>query len=597
MGPNNALRHGNSPLHSGLFVLSLLVGLAAAFLCFALFLQTTAVSRLRLALTLAIFLSVTALHYIASVRWLAPRLSTAAGEMRRAAVAAILLAAVFLPLLYRSPEYPRSPLLRPWSEIAVQFELAAGSPPVILRADDVRLVMGRDTLDAGSFQRVGAWAVSGGSLSLSPAQTGSLQWTGNVPDTVTLAIQPPAAEGTITVYWDGVRTALPMHASATSPMAMTRKFDLPWGYNLALFLSAFVIVSWALGVLALFFSSRLTALLSRASPSLLWLGIILCIGLAALTVKWQVDSLQGGTQYLTTTQLMRHENVLTGRAPDPWQYRVLYEVFAEAFVRLYQFLAIPGALAAGFITLRLLQNVAIFLVALGLYRKASGSDALALLGILLLAGSMARAFYDNDLSFNTYFDLLFYLLAGLLLLARRLWAVVIVTFLAALNRETSGLIPFLMAAATIGEGAMPRLRKFIPALISLLVFAAVFVGLRAWFPTRPLYIPYKHAPGIPLLLYNLTRQFTWQQLFATLGLAPLVSVALFPAWPRLWQRFFLVLCPVWFLVHSFASVMAETRLFLVPQALIFIPGVLFGLRYVLDPERRLPAFSFQLGET
>ena len=131
-----------------------------------------------------------------------------------------------------------------------------------------------------------------------------------------------------------------------------------------------------------------------------------------------------------------------------------------------------------------------------------------------------------------------------------------------------------------------------PVLLSLAVFILVFLGLRLLFPPRPLYVPYHHAPGIPLLLYNLTRAFTWQQLLTTLGLVPLVGLLFFSSWPRLWQRLFLVVCPAWFLVHSFASVMAETRLFLVPQAIIFIPGALFAMQAWLHAQETPATSSF-----
>jgi hypothetical protein len=262
-------------------------------------------------------------------------------------------------------------------------------------------------------------------------------------------------------------------------------------------------------------------------------------------------------------------------------------------IRLFQALGIPGATSVAFVALRLLQNTAIFLVAFALYRKVAGSPALALLGVLVLTGSMVNAFYDNDLSFNTYFDLFVYLLCILLVLNRNYLAIVILTLFAALNRETSALIPFVMAGAIYGDNTRPGSRKYVPVLLSLAIFIAVFAALRLVFPPRPLYIPYRHAPGIPLLLYNLTRTFTWQQLLGTLGLVPFVGLAFFSSWPSFWQRLFLIVCPAWFLVHSFASIMAETRLFLVPQAIVFIPGVLFAVCTWLRTEAQpaIPSYS------
>lgn len=39
---------------------------------------------------------------------------------------------------------------------------------------------------------------------------------------------------------------------------------------------------------------------------------------------------------------------------------------------------------------------------------------------------------------------------------------------------------------------------------------------------------------------------------------------------------FWVVVPIWFTIHALGAVMAEIRLFLVPQAMVFIPGALLG---------------------
>jgi hypothetical protein len=98
------------------------------------------------------------------------------------------------------------------------------------------------------------------------------------------------------------------------------------------------------------------------------------------------------------------------------------------------------------------------------------------------------------------------------------------------------------------------------------------------------------------LLYNLTRTFTWEQLFHTLGFAPLLGLAFFFVWPSLWQRFFLVLVPLWFGIHAFLSVMGETRLFFVPQAIIFIPTVLFVFEYLRNLEYSKNSLRVELVE-
>jgi hypothetical protein len=51
----------------------------------------------------------------------------------------------------------------------------------------------------------------------------------------------------------------------------------------------------------------------------------------------------------------------------------------------------------------------------------------------------------------------------------------------------------------------------------------------------------------------------------------------YQTWPRALKIFFWVVVPAWFGVHFFTALVAETRLLLVPLALVFIPGALFGI--------------------
>lgn len=561
-----------------LLVLSALIGAAATFVAFVLLLQTAAVSFARLALAVILLVVTSLIHYWLSLRWWRQAQTVARARAPRAAMIGLALTAIFLPLLCPSTPYPLSPLLRPWADLAVQFELPADSPPLVLESKDLRLIIGKEVLDASAFNIVGNWERTTSGLRLGAGSTGSLQWTGTVPETITLSLQPPAVDGTLTVYWNNLRTSTQLHRAYAEPILIVEKSATPWGYNLALFLSCAILVAWMLAVIILLLGGRLSLLLRLgSSKAFLWGMLVLCIALAMITVKLQIDSLAGGTQYLTTTQLIRHNNVLQGLAPNPWQYRPLSEWTAELLLRVSRLLSLPQPVEVAFIFLRVVQNVTIFLLAFALYKRLTHSSLLALLGMLVLASSIKNAYYDNDLAFNTYFDVLFYLACGLLLLSRKYYAGVILALFAALNRETSGIIPFLMAAAIWQEDHRPGLRMFVPALLAVGVFASVFVGLRLLDPGRPLYIPYKHPPGADLLLYNVTREFTWGQLWRTLGLAPLLGVIFVASWPRLWRQFLLILCPIWFVLHAVASVMAETRLFLVPQALVFIPGALFML--------------------
>ena len=114
----------------------------------------------------------------------------------------------------------------------------------------------------------------------------------------------------------------------------------------------------------------------------------------------------------------------------------------------------------------------------------------------------------------------------------------------------------------------------------LALWLAIVGGLRVVYGMRPYIVPTAGVePILPLLTFNLTWWRTWVFLFATLGLLPLMALISWKAWPPPLRRFFWAVVPVWFPVHFALAHAPETRLFLVPQVLIFVPGALLGLRY------------------
>jgi hypothetical protein len=310
--------------------------------------------------------------------------------------------------------------------------------------------------------------------------------------------------------------------------------------------------------------------------------ILICVVLfSVLTVYLQVMSLEKPFLYYLEQglQIQRHTAVLEGTAPNPWQYRVLADYLVEGAIRLCENIDIPHPVASAFVSFRFLQNLLIFWLAYLYYRKLKLSPAHALVGMSLLAWGMTYAYYDSDLQFNTYFDIIFYLLAGLLILVDKPLWIIPLMLLAALNRETSGLIPFMMLALVLPRKAgSPWKKQVVIAAVVLAIFGCIFVGLRLIYPHQEISMPYGHAMGLDLLRYNLLRAITWSQLFATLSIVPALALLSYKKWPPVVRIFFWVVVPAWFLIHPFTSVMAETRVFLVPQVLIFIPGALFLLK-------------------
>ena len=581
---DNLLSIKNNPWLKISIASSILVGLSIACSAYVLYLQTPVLSRSRLAIGSVLFVVFAMANFLVTHYCLEEKVVTRGRNRTYIISLCILLPLLFLPLLYVPVAYPTSPFLQPWTDISVEYDLSPKSQAIQFSKSDIHLNLNGNPLDAESFIPVGIWKSSDSTFRLDPGSSASLHWTDPAPESITLTIEAPPTLGTLTVYWDESRTMYELSPDSPKQIVLVRRFFTPTAVNLILFLSFYILSAWVLFLLLTLFGERIQTphLLRWAADSRL-LIFLLAIAVAAITVKLQVGSLPGGIKYLYSVQLQRHNDVLAGRAPNPWQYRVLSEFVAEGFVDLFHFLRIQDPIGVGFIAFRILQNIAIFLFAFALYQQLSSSRILPWIGIVLLACTIKNGFYDNDLSFNTYFDVIFYLAAMLLILRHRYFWVALLMIPAALNRETSGMIPFLMLCALLDSlEVLPK--KYAPFFLCVAIFTLIFIGLRLLYPNHPIYVPYDQTPGYKLLLYNLTRSFTWGQLFHTLGFAPLLSLAFFFVLPNLWQRFFLVLCPVWFGIHAFLSVMGETRLFFVPQAIIFIPAALFVLEYLRNLE-------------
>ena len=276
-------------------------------------------------------------------------------------------------------------------------------------------------------------------------------------------------------------------------------------------------------------------------------------------------------------QFKRHQAILEGRAGNPWQYRVLAPYLLDEIIKIFTNLHINHAVSIAFVFLRVLQDTTILLLAYAYYRELGLSLPYALIGMALLAWGISNSYFDSDLAFNTFFDIIFYLLAGLCILKGKYIWIVPITLLAALNRETSGLIPFLLLVSVfmLHKGS---LRKVIPVfIVAFAVYVAIFVGLRLFYGKQELVVQYDLYPGLKLFAYNLFRSETWRQLIGTLSIIPIVALIGYKKWPLQLRIFFWAIVPIWFLVHAFTAIMAETRLFLVPQAMVFIPGALYCL--------------------
>lgn len=276
-------------------------------------------------------------------------------------------------------------------------------------------------------------------------------------------------------------------------------------------------------------------------------------------------------------QWTRHQSVLAGEAPSPWQYRVFSVWVNQWAIDSCSALGANRPVAAGFLSVRWLQNFAILGLAASLYRRLGLSLPTTLLGVSILAAAMGQAVFDSDLSTNTYFDVVFYLVAAVLVLHGRLVWVIPVVAMAALNRETSILIPLLMVAGEWRRRPVPPVSRYTLALsaVAVTLFVAEFFGLRAFYGARPLFEPYGVSPGLDLVFANVLNWQSWFQLILSFGIVPVLSLFGLRSAPTVLRNIWVLIVPGWIGVHLALAVIAETRLFLVPMALAFVPCALF----------------------
>ena len=285
-------------------------------------------------------------------------------------------------------------------------------------------------------------------------------------------------------------------------------------------------------------------------------------------------------QFIEVDLRERHDAILDRTQGDPWRYRLLSEWGAEAALQAADAAGFSKPAVVGFLGFRVLQNLAIFGLMWLMLRRLGFDRYTSLFGLGLLAWAFTQALHHQAMSFNTYGDIAFYLAAALLILHRRWWWIVPLTAAAAVNRETSGLIPVMLMAMALPLGwrSDEGRRALRIGAVGLAAFAATY-GIVRLAVGSAFYIKANGKdPGRELFEHNVARGETWDFVFQTLNILPLLALIAIRRWPRELLAFGLAIVPAWILIHLFTSVLAESRLLLVPMALVFIPGALAGLR-------------------
>jgi hypothetical protein len=326
------------------------------------------------------------------------------------------------------------------------------------------------------------------------------------------------------------------------------------------------------------------------------------------------------------TTYERHIALIQGRSEfyNPWQYRILCPMIIEGMMWVYdhtidkvypieeklhfslpetseptpetkefvQLLQTRGALKylVVFLFFRFCLNFLVFTLAYCFWRYFVANNWLIFFGLIFLSLAMGNGVIASDLTFNTYLDNVFYLLAACLIVYKKnpVW-LLLLTFLAALNRETSMLIPFLFFISqmdftnfrfrTFNWKAIrwPQARVWWLVGGSYLLFFAVFISIRAHYGYRPPQM-WKTPPGLSMIKLNLFSAVGVKSYFEMLGVfsvIPFIILYKFRSFPLFLRVWFLAIVPAWFAVHIYSVVTYQTRLFLVPVILVFLPMLLW----------------------
>jgi hypothetical protein len=326
------------------------------------------------------------------------------------------------------------------------------------------------------------------------------------------------------------------------------------------------------------------------------------------------------------TTYERHIALVEGRSEyfNPWQYRMLCPLLIEGILWVYnhtvdkiypveekfhfqfdqtseptpetkkivELLQTKGAIKymIVFLIFRFCLNLAVFVLAFCLWRYFISNNWLVFGGLMFVSLAMGNAVVASDLTFNTYLDNVFYLLTACVIVYRKspLWLIPL-TILAAFNRETALLIPFLFFISNIDFSAfrlsrfnitsirLPKLNIWIITFISFLIFISIFTGVRIYYGYVTAQV-WKVPQGIPMISLNLFSTVSlksYSEMLGVFSVIPFIIIYKFKSLPLLLRTWFVLIVPLWFAVHIYSVVIYQTRLFLVPVIVIMLPMLLY----------------------
>ncbi|MEO7176339.1 MAG: hypothetical protein ABIV51_10590 [Saprospiraceae bacterium] len=279
---------------------------------------------------------------------------------------------------------------------------------------------------------------------------------------------------------------------------------------------------------------------------------------------------------------------------NPWQYRILSPIIIECIHFIFchsidyvfsikHFFPQENEEVIRyyiiFCLLRSFQNLIVLALLYSFYKQYIKDFRLLIFTLLLCVLFMSNSVYDSDFSFNTYFDIIFYLLAALAGLQKRpFYQIIILTALAALNRETSGFIPLIYGMFYAGslQQIFRNRRLMIVMALSTIAYCVIFVSIRQYYggPATTDWFP-GFVAGVKLNFQMPRLPLSIMEPFGIVLIFPFVALAWRKRTDLVFRQLALIVIPVWVLIHL-SLFIQEARIFLVPVFVILIPMAMQG---------------------
>lgn len=554
-----------------LLIISVLVSLSFCILIYVYYLQSFGLSLYRLAAALAFFLSFSFLVFISIQYVLRSIFDNDIKQFLGAVGFWAIISALFAPHIFPYPYYPISPLFRKTSDLEIRISFPEGKRGE-MQLKGVWLTFDDKKFSYLDFETSGEWVMRSGRYFIDSDLQGRLHWKGKVGEKAKLTLFPMDEVANVTILWDGVESLAILD---DKPVSFVKKSATPAWFYIFIVLAQFTAFCY---LIFLFFTKFQTIRLPNQRRTITHI-ILLCLSFLLVYAHFQSNDIRERFDL----QIGYHQGVLTGSAPSPWQYRIFSEWLVAGLTSVLSPLGYEAAFYYASLLIRIVQNLLIYSMSYCYFRKLNFTDSVSLVGTIFLSGSLLNSYYNTGFSLNTYFDLVFYLGGVLFVLNQSFAWLPLLMIFAALNRETSGMIP-LLALSSLHD-IQKRRPAILFAGLAIFVWAGIFVALRLSYPPREMFVPYGNQPGFQLFEFNLFPP-PYLSLLRFFSIVPLLGLIVWRRWlPRI-KRYFIIMVPVWGVVHLTASVIAETRLFLVPQLIVFIPAFLLfvdGLAKKLSP--------------